>query len=254
MISQSDDCSPSYREHSRETEYYGHLSELDAKVNRLLREKESLIRQAEIREREVIDEFGRRANYHNQRAIRLRDQVRDQKTMIKELDQQARVQREKIAKLQAMVIARQESALESLNAGKGPAPMDDQEVQCALVRLQDYIRAWARKYAVSSVAALEGVSEAELDLVVEELGDYCSEFTWLSLVNKLSISVDRIPAILVQAALAYVVFEWIFGDPFFLFSQTEVADPGSLTDGLGKIYNQMKLGKNNDRCLTKVST
>ncbi|RAH86011.1 hypothetical protein BO86DRAFT_395457 [Aspergillus japonicus CBS 114.51] len=241
MKSQSDNGSPSDHDHFRETEYYGHIDDLDDKVNKLLREKESLIRQAEIREREIIDEFGRRANYHKQRVSRLRDQVRDQKITIRELGKQARAHKEKIAKLQAMVIARHESALESLNAGKGPAPMDDHDVESALIRLQESIRSWARKYTVSHVARLEHVSEAELDLVVMDLGAYCSELTWSSLVSKLPISVDKIPAILVQAALAYVVFEWIFGDPFFLFRQIEHVNSNSLCGGLTKIYDQMKL-------------
>ncbi|PYH83256.1 hypothetical protein BO82DRAFT_250204, partial [Aspergillus uvarum CBS 121591] len=144
-------------------------------------------------------------------------------------------------KLQAMVIARQESALESLNAGKGPAPMDDHDVESALIRLQESIRSWARKYAMPSVEKLEGVLESDLDLVVDDLGDYCSEVTWSSLVSKLPISVDKIPAILVQAALANVVFEWIFGDPFVLFRQIEHANSNSLCGGLTKIYDQMKL-------------
>ncbi|PYI22770.1 hypothetical protein BO99DRAFT_471254 [Aspergillus violaceofuscus CBS 115571] len=212
MKGQSDNGSPSDHDHFRETEYYGHIDDLDDKVNKLLREKESLIRQAEIREREIIDEFGRRANYHKQRVSRLRDQVRDQKITIRELGKQARAHKEKIAKLQAMVIARQESALESLNAGKGPAPMDDHDVESALIRLQESIRSWAR-----------------------------NELTWSSLVSKLPISVDKIPAIFVQAALAYVVFEWIFGDPFFLFRQIEHINSNSLCGGLTKIYDQMKL-------------
>ncbi|RAH43078.1 uncharacterized protein BO95DRAFT_369359 [Aspergillus brunneoviolaceus CBS 621.78] len=241
QTSRSDDGSTSDSEQPGGTEYSGQISELDAKVNRLLREKESLIRQAETREREIIDDLNKRANHHNHRVSRLRDQARNQKTVIKKLEQQIYVHKEKIAKLQAMVIARQESALESLNAGKGLAPMDDHEVQGALIRLQENIRSWARKYAVSDVARLENVSEAELDLVVVDLGTYCSEPSWLSLVNRLSISVDKIPAILMQAALANMVFEWIFGNPFFLFRRMETTDSLPLSDGLGQIYGQMRL-------------
>ncbi|RAL13364.1 uncharacterized protein BO97DRAFT_423570 [Aspergillus homomorphus CBS 101889] len=118
--------------------------------------------------------------------------------------------------------------------------MEDYDVRTALLKLQDAIRSWARKYAFPYVASLEGVANTELDLVVEELGPFSSETTWDSLTKKVSFSLDKLPAIIVQASLARSVFEWIFEDPFYTVEADAYTGVSPLSEGIGMIYDRMK--------------
>ncbi|RAH64720.1 uncharacterized protein BO66DRAFT_463742 [Aspergillus aculeatinus CBS 121060] len=229
--------------YEREAQARAQISQLEAEVDRLVREKEQLCEEARIRERRVVHASKRQAARTHQHVASLENRISDQQFRLSESARALAAQKEKSAKLEAMVIARQELALQALNAKKGPTPMEDHDVRRALRKLHMAIRSWAKIYAVSDVSDLEGIPASKLDLLVEELGSYCSETTWTSLNEKLSIPVNRVPDILVQAALSSVVFEWIFEDPFFLFHDMAISGSFSLSNDLGSIYHHMKQGK-----------
>ncbi|PYI31865.1 hypothetical protein BP00DRAFT_395567 [Aspergillus indologenus CBS 114.80] len=229
--------------HARETHARAQISQLKAQINRLGRENQKLDEQARIRERRLAYELKSQAAQNRQHVAGLEEQIRDQESRIHELARALAAQKERSAKLGAMVIDRQELALQALNAKKGPAPMEDHDVRRALRKLHMAIRSWARTYAVSDMSNLEDIPASELDLLVEELGSFCSETTWTSLNEKLSIPVNRVPDILVQAALSNVVSDWILEDPFFLFQAMTVTGSFSLGNDLGNIYHHIKQGK-----------
>ncbi|RAK82020.1 uncharacterized protein BO72DRAFT_338545, partial [Aspergillus fijiensis CBS 313.89] len=231
--------------YERESQARAQISQLEAEVDRLVREKEQLREEAWIRERRVVHASKRQATQSNQHVASLENRISDQQFRLSESARALAAQKEKSAKLEAMVIARQELALQALNAKKGPTPMEDHDVRRALRKLHMAIRSWAKTYAVSDVSDLEGIPASKLDLLVKELGSYCSETTWTSLNEKLSIPVNRVPDILVQAALSSVVFEWIFEDPFFLFQAMAINGSFSLSNDLGSIYHHMKQGNRN---------
>ncbi|KAE8342567.1 hypothetical protein BDV24DRAFT_162458 [Aspergillus arachidicola] len=141
--------------------------------------------------------------------------------------------------LQTIVVAHQEHALQSMASNNGWAPKEDRVVRDELLKLDGKIRSWARSYSVKSLTDLDNIQDNEKDKVIQELGEYCREQDWASLMCKVSFSFDKVPVILLQALLAKDVFGRMFVDPFFAFEK--VGDDNSLPEpaALDRLYKYM---------------
>ncbi|PLB48505.1 hypothetical protein P170DRAFT_448191 [Aspergillus steynii IBT 23096] len=96
-------------------------------------------------------------------------------------------------------------------------PKEDRLVRDELYKLEMKIRAWARSYSVQSISDLADISDSERSNIMSQIGHCSAETDWGSLMQKMPISSEKIPAIIIQALLAKDVFEKIFADPFFAF-------------------------------------
>lgn len=142
-------------------------------------------------------------------------------------------------------VARQRDALHSVMSKNGWAPKDDRVVRDELLKLDGKMRSWARNYSVKSLTDLNNIQDNEKDKVIQELGEYCREQDWASLMCKVLFSFDKVPFILLQALLVMDVFERMFVDPFFAFEK--VGDGNGLPEPtvLDRLYKCMTQGKKN---------
>ncbi|RDW64367.1 uncharacterized protein DSM5745_09778 [Aspergillus mulundensis] len=144
--------------------------------------------------------------------------------------------------LEAMVIGQQEDALQSLVTNKWHAPKEDRYVRDELSKLNDKLRQWARNNSMATFSDTDSVALNNKNTLVELLSGYCACNKWATLINKIPAPKDRIPALLVQAALAKDLSERLFIDPFFAFDAIELdkSVPGpeqmrTLQSGMAKV-------------------
>lgn len=96
-------------------------------------------------------------------------------------------------------------------------PKEDRTIQIELFKLQDALRSWSREYSLADVSKIENVPEAEKNRVIKQLEGYCVQTQWYSLIKQVLIHQTKLSAVLVQAALAKMIFHEVFTDPFFIF-------------------------------------
>lgn len=158
----------------------------------------------------------------------------------KNLERSLKMLNGECSRLQSIALTAQEGALRAMEQG-GWAAKEDRVVRDELAKLQDGLRSWARKYSRVAVNSdLESVSARQKDKVVEELKGYCVQTNWCSLLERMPISSNKVPPILVQALLAKDIFQTIFADPFFAFPET-FGDPKLPNrDEMRLLYQTMK--------------
>jgi hypothetical protein len=135
-------------------------------------------------------------------------------------------------RLHSVILGQQESVLRSLSPKW--FPKEDRMIQPELFKLQDALRSWSRAYSLAHESEIENVPEVEKNMVIKQLEGYCVQTNWYSLTKQIPIHHAKLSAVLVQAALAKMMFQEVFTDPFFVFGSmnNNVAVPGraNLTD------------------------
>lgn len=125
------------------------------------------------------------------------------------------------AKLEDILTSLQEKALNSMVSSSTWVPKEDQLVRDEFYKLEIKMRTWARANSVMSMSDLVGHSDRRGNMIVDQLGIYSGQKDWKSLIERMPTSPFKVPALIVQALLAKHVFEMVFSDPFFAFSNLE---------------------------------
>ncbi|KAE8364463.1 hypothetical protein BDV27DRAFT_172353 [Aspergillus caelatus] len=120
------------------------------------------------------------------------------------------------------------------------APMEDRLIHDELSKLAGTIRSWAKRHSAASPNTLQGIPREDKDVIIEGLGEYCSEHDWDSLIQKIPISSGKVPAILVQALLSRLVFETLFADCFFAFTRNGNDGTTPERAEMVKVYKAMR--------------
>ncbi|EGC46820.1 conserved hypothetical protein [Histoplasma capsulatum var. duboisii H88] len=119
--------------------------------------------------------------------------------------------------LGSLVVGAQESALESMLKKSDWSPKEDPQVQEEFDKLQAGLRTWTKSHSTPILADLGKIPDTEKEMIMKQLGGYCNQTDWQTLITKMPIPSNRIPAILLQSLLARDIFEWLFTNPFFAF-------------------------------------
>ncbi|PYI16839.1 hypothetical protein BO99DRAFT_339293 [Aspergillus violaceofuscus CBS 115571] len=116
--------------------------------------------------------------------------------------------------------------------------MEDSTIRAKFETLQDQIRSWARKYSASALADLDQNPRESKTTILRLLGPMCATSDWDILLERLAVSQNRIPALLMQALLARHIMSEMFKNPFFAFVGS--SDPWPSAAQLGHMYAVMK--------------
>ncbi|KAF3482026.1 uncharacterized protein GIQ15_04785 [Arthroderma uncinatum] len=168
-------------------------------------------------------------------------QMRDEN--IKRLNDTVAKLREENQELRSLVVGAQESALESMLRKTGWSPKEDSLIQEDLSKLETALRKWARDHSVSALADLDHFSRSDKNLILGQLDGYCIWSEWQTLIEKLPIPRNKIPAVLLQSLLARDIFEWAFADPFFAFAEIEGAPALPKPNEWGNLYRTLVEGE-----------
>ncbi|KAE8396112.1 hypothetical protein BDV23DRAFT_144369 [Aspergillus alliaceus] len=231
------------RAHKRDTGYLHEIKQRDVQIEECKAKCIRLRQESEAQSQRLAEESRQHEKDRQQQQAAYEDHLQQCETQIRKLNKILSQLLEDNEQLRTIVIARQENALQSMVSNNGRAPKEDRVVRDEFTKLDGKMRSWARNYGVKSLSDLEGVPDNEKDKVIKELGEYCREQDWASLMCKVSFSPDKVPGVLLQALLAKDVFERIFVDPFFAFGK--IGDDNTLPEPaeLNRIYGCMKQGK-----------
>ncbi|KAG2027435.1 hypothetical protein GB937_001178 [Aspergillus fischeri] len=203
--------------HPRDAKYHLQTRQPSAQIDQMDAEHSQLFQESKAAIRRLENELTRYRTRIKQQEVELshRDAV------IWELRSNLAQIQDKHQKLEDIVVARQENALQSMVANNGYIPKEDQSIRDELSNLTESIRSWARKNCLISFADLEDVPETEKDMVIRQLTEYCSQPDWNTTMREISIPQNKIPMVLLHALLAKDLFEQIFTDPFFAFPKID---------------------------------
>ncbi|GIC90506.1 uncharacterized protein Aud_006940 [Aspergillus udagawae] len=199
--------------HPRDAEYHLQTRQLRAQIDHMDAEHSQLFQKSNAAIQRLEDELTTyRARINEQEA-----ELCHRDAVIWELRNNLAQIQDKHRKLEDIVVARQENALQLMVANNGYIPKEDQTIRNELSKLTESIRSWARKHCLNSFADFEDVTEIEKDMVIHQLTEYCSQPDWNSLMREISIPRNKIPMVLLHALLAKDLFGRMFTDPFFAF-------------------------------------
>jgi vacuolar-type H+-ATPase subunit I/STV1 len=224
--------------HPREAEYNRQTRQPRTQINQMDAEHSQLFQKSKAAIRRLKDELTTYKTRINEQEAELchRDAV------IRELRNNIAQIQDKHQKLEDIVVARQENALQLLVANNGYIPKDDQSIRDELSKLTESIRSWARKHCLNSFADFEGVAEIEKDMVIHQLAEYCSQPDWNSMTREISIPQNKIPMVLLHALLAKDLFGRMFTDPFFAFPGNDSDHTNSAAGYFQRLYYIMLNG------------
>lgn len=178
--------------------------------------KNAEIQNLQVEHAQTVQQFVTHSKNIQQRDVCIAQLVQENKNLERNLNKL----NGECNRLQSIALTAQEGALRAMEQG-GWAAKEDRVVRDELVKLQEGLRLWARKYSRSAVNSdMESVSARQKDKVVEELKEYCVQTNWYSLLKRMPISSNKVPPIFVQALLTKDIFQNIFADPFFAFPET----------------------------------
>ncbi|KAL2862594.1 uncharacterized protein BJX67DRAFT_295736 [Aspergillus lucknowensis] len=198
-------------------EYPGVVRELQARDQHLAADYAQLNEEYSASIQRLTHQINRYERYIEQQEARLQRR----EGSIQSLQSSLAEMRGQYQELQAIVLARQEEALQSMTVNKGYAPKEDRLIRDDLLSLGEKMRNWARKYGMLSFAQLEREAGSGKELIINNLSGYCAHHDLDALAKELPISPDRIPALLLQCLLAKDIFGGMFTDPFFAFTRIE---------------------------------
>jgi hypothetical protein len=219
----------------RDAEYHPQTHQPRAQIDQMEAEHSQLLQESKAAIRHLENELTRYRTRINQQEVELshRDAV------IRELRSNLAQIQDKHQKLEDIVVARQENALQSMVANNGYIPKEDQSIRDELSKLTESIRLWAKKNCLNSFADFEDVPENEKDMVIHQLTEYCSQQDWNSMMREISIPQNKIPMVLLHALLAKDLFGQIFADPFFAFPKIDGDHTISAAGYFQRIYRIM---------------
>jgi hypothetical protein len=222
----------------RDAEYHPQTHQPRAQIDQMEAEHSQLLQESKAAIRHLENELTRYRTRINQQEVELshRDAV------IRELRSNLAQIQDKHQKLEDIVVARQENALQSMVANNGYIPKEDQSIRVELSKLTESIRSWAKKNCLNSFADFENVPENEKDMVIHQLTEYCSQQNWNSTMREISIPQNKIPMVLLHALLAKDLFGQIFADPFFAFPNIDGDHTISAAGYFQRIYRIMIQG------------
>ncbi|KAH1589194.1 hypothetical protein KXX44_009487 [Aspergillus fumigatus] len=219
----------------RDAKYYPETRQPSAQIDRMDAEQSQSSQESKAAVRRLEDELTIYKTHIKQQEI----QLSDRDAVIRELQSNLAQIQDKHQKLEAIFVARQKYALQSMVANNGYIPKEDQSIRDELSNLTESIRSWAKKNCFISFADLEEVPKPEKDMVIHQLTGYCSQPDWNSTMREISIPQNKVPMVLLHALLAKDLFEQIFTDPFFAFPKID-GDHTTSTEGcFQRIYRIM---------------
>lgn len=222
----------------RDAKYYPEKRQPSAQIDRMDAEQSQSSQESKAAVRRLEDELTKYKTHIKQQEI----QLSDRDAVIRELQSNLAQIQDKHQKLEAIFVARQKYALQSMVANNGYIPKEDQSIRDELSNLTESIRSWAKKNCFISFADLEEVPKPEKDMVIHQLTGYCSQPDWNSTMREISIPQNKVPMVLLHALLAKDLFEQIFTDPFFAFPKID-GDHTTSTEGcFQRIYRIMIQG------------
>ncbi|KAM0091074.1 hypothetical protein ACP6JD_005518 [Aspergillus fumigatus] len=210
----------------RDAKYYPETRQPSAQIDRMDAEQSQSSQESKAAVRRLEDELTKYKTHIKQQEI----QLSDRDAVIRELQSNLAQIQDKHQKLEAIFVARQKYALQSMVANNGYIPKEDQSIRDELSNLTESIRSWAKKNCFISFADLEEVPKPEKDMVIHQLTGYCSQPDWNSTMREISIPQNKVPMVLLHALLAKDLFEQIFTDPFFAFPKID-GDHTTSTEG-----------------------
>jgi hypothetical protein len=232
------------------------LSQREIELSRQITQKETEIKQIKISADELLQRHIARIHYLEQDLTDYNAYMsKKEDTHGQELhqrDQEIKQLNANIAKLRKdnqdlgfLFAEAQENALKSMLKKTGWAPKEDPTVREEFSKIETKLRTWTRDHGALALRDIEkDLQELDKNKIIQLLDGYCIQTDWQTLMTKMSISQNKIPAILLQSILARDIFEWAFADPFFLFTEMENSDsvlPKS--NELKNLYTIMRQGK-----------
>ncbi|KAF7169280.1 hypothetical protein CNMCM5623_002076 [Aspergillus felis] len=221
--------------HPSDAEYHLQTRQLRAQIDQKDAEHSQLFQKSKVAIRRLEDELATYRTHSSQQEVELGH--RD--ALIRELQNNLAQIQDKHQKLEDMVVARQENALQSMAANNGYIPKEDQSIRNELSKLTESIRSWARKHCLNSFADFEDVAEIEKDMVIHQLTEYCSQQDWNSMIREISIPQNKILMVVLHALLAKDLFGRMFTDPFFAFPKIDGDHTISAAGYFQRIYHIM---------------
>jgi hypothetical protein len=123
----------------------------------------------------------------------------------------------------------QERVFRFMNKG-GSTSQGDEKTRNDLLRLEEKMKAWARKNSSSAGHQIMELSIDEKQEIIQELSGYCLQQAWDDLMGMMTPKiVERVTVLFVQAMLSKHVFCKFFSNPFFILEGQEQTNfPASL--------------------------
>lgn len=213
---------------------------------------------------ELLSKLSDEVNFHKWRASGLRDnlyaaehslnhladEIEGHKGYIKQLEQKIKflthdlhITRCGYEELQNNLRVAQEGTLLSVKRASW-VPKDDGAVRNEFSKLEEKLKAWAKKNAVPDINALRPLSNEEKVEITDYLERYIFQLNFDALLNKMSPPLmKRFPVLITHSMLAKYIFEEIFDNPFFALQHLDTNSKAVRGNAMFGLYKAMINGQ-----------
>jgi DNA-directed RNA polymerase subunit F len=188
------------------------ISNKSRDINRLQARQKHVENQAQ----QAVQKYQQEINAQNMEIMYQREEMANMSKNMSILEAEQEEREQQLRRIQ-------EGALRHLKTGKW-MPQEDSFVRAELMKLEDSLRSWAKKYSTQQISDLAELHTTDKQRLVAALkGDMIAR-DWDSLVGMTAGLVKkRFPIIFTHAILAKYVFDDIFACPFFFLQSGSVS-------------------------------